>query len=335
MTTHQTKAAPSKMMIAKNEVFGAPEVVKLVEVPIPEPRSHEVLIRVEATTVSAADSRLRSRRVPRGFGFMMGLIFGFSKPKYIALGTEAAGEVVKLGSKVNQFKFGDRVVAHMGMKLGGHAQFVVLNENAPIVKIPSTVSTETAAAMVFGGTTALIFLRDKVQIRSGERLLVVGAGGAVGSAAIQLGKFFGAKVTGVCSTDKTTAVQSLGADHVIDYCKQDWRNMGKQYDVILDAVGGTSFQNFQKSLTPTGRIGFVVADLPQTLQSAWISLTHQQKIFAGPITESRMDLEFLLSLCERGEFRPLVSQVLPFSRISEAHALVDSGRKLGSVVITL
>lgn len=322
------------MLIAKNELFGSPEVVKIVEVPVPEPKSHEILIRVGATTVSAADSRLRSRNVPRGFGFIMGLIYGFSKPKYISLGTEAAGEVVKLGAKVSQFRLGDRVVANLGMKLGGHAQYVVLNETAPIAKVPPAVSLETAAAMVFGGVTALVFLRDKLKIRSGERLLVVGGGGAVGSAAIQLGKKFGAHVTGVCSSEKMAAVSSLGADRVIDYSKQDWRTLSEQYDVILDAAGGTTFQNSRKQLTPTGRIGLIVADLPMTLTSVWISLTHKQKVFAGPIAENKKDLELLLSLCEKGEFKPLISQVLPFSKITEAHALVDSGRKLGSVVIT-
>jgi NADPH:quinone reductase-like Zn-dependent oxidoreductase len=322
------------MLIAKNEIFGGPEVVRIVDVPIPEPKAHEVLIRVGATTVSVADSRLRSRNVPRGFRFILGLLFGFSKPKYGSLGTEAAGEVVKKGSEVSRFNLGDRVVVNMGMRLGGHAQYSVLNERAAIAKIPAKVSTETAAAMVFGGVTALVYLRDKVKIRSGERLLVVGAGGAVGSAAIQLGKKFGAHVTGVCSSGKIAAVTSLGADHVIDYTKQDWRELNERYDVILDAVGGTDFRHFRKRLTPTGRVGLIVADLPMTLMSVWFSLTHKQKMFAGPAAESTKDLEFLLSLCESGEFTPLISQVLPLSRITEAHALVDSGRKLGSVVIT-
>lgn len=321
------------MLIARNDSFGPPEVVKIVEAPIPEPKSHEILIRVGATTVSAADARLRSRNVPRGFGFIMGFLFGFSKPKYSSLGTEAAGEVVKLGAGVTRFSLGERVVANMGMKLGGHAQYVVLNEKSPIAKIPDAVSTETAAAMVFGGTTALIFLRDKVKIRPGERLLVVGAGGAVGSAAVQLGKKFGAIVTGVCSSEKIQAVTSLGADHVVDYKKQDWRNLNERYDVILDAVGGTTLRNSRRVLAPQGRIGLIVADLPQTLMSVWDSLTHRQKVIAGPIAENGKDLEFLLSLCERGEFKPLISQILPLAKISEAHALVDSGRKLGSVVV--
>lgn len=322
------------MLIARNTTFGPPNVIQLIEVPTPEPKDREVLIRVQATTVSAADSRLRSRNVPRGFGLIMGLLFGFSRPKYQALGTELAGEVVKTGSHVTRFKVGDRVVANTGMKLGGHAQFVALREDAPMARLPASVTDAQAAALVFGGTTALAFLRDKAKLQRGERLLVIGAGGAVGSAAVQLGKYFGAHVTAVCSAEKHAAVKALGADTLIDYAQVDWRKLDAQFDVILDTVGGTNFENARAQLTPRGRLLLVVADLPLMLKSAWISLTHPQKAIAGSISENSRDLEFLVKLCEAGAFVPLIGQVVPFSKIVEAHALVDRGHKLGACVLT-
>jgi len=204
------------MLIAKNTEFGPPKVIRLEEINVPVPQSEEILVRSKASTVTTADGRLRSKNVPRGFGFIMGLLFGFKQPKYKALGTCVAGEVVAIGPEVKLFKVGDRVLGNLGMKLGGHAQYVSLPENGPVIKIPETISDEDAAAIVFGGTTALVFLRDKLKVKKGDRLIVIGAGGTVGSAAIQIGKIFGAHVTAVCSTEKEPLVYELGADAVIE-----------------------------------------------------------------------------------------------------------------------
>lgn len=326
---------PSQMKIAHNETFGPPQVVKVIEVPLPVVKRFEILVRVGASTVSAADWRLRSRNVPRGFGFIMGLLFGFKKPKYQSLGTELAGEVVAVGDRVTRFRIGDRIVANLGMKLGGHAEYAALPEQAPIAKLPAGVSTVDAAALVFGGTTALVFLRDKLKLKSSERLLVIGAGGAVGSAAIQLGRKMGAHVTGVCSGSKATLVKSLGVDSVIDYHQGDWRRTSERYDVIIDTVGGTTFENTRHLLTESGRIGLIVADLPLTLKSAWVSLFHQQKVYAGPITESAADLEYLLTLCEQGRFKPVIGAVFPLEQVVQAHESVESGHKLGNTVLKM
>ena len=326
---------PSRMLFARNTAFGGPEVVKIEEAPVPVPQPNEVLVRVVASTVSAGDCRLRSKNVPLGFGFIMGLLFGFSRPKYFALGTELAGEVVGLGAKVKTLALGDRIVANRGMKLGGHAEYATVAENSPFAKVPPNVSFETAAASVFGGTTALVFLRDKLKLSKGNRLLVIGAGGAVGSAAVQLGKVLGAHVTGVCSAKKVSIVGGLGADRVIDYEAQDWREESEHYDVILDTAGGTDFSNARQRLSATGRIGLVVADLPLTLKSAWVSLFHQQKVVAGPISENSADLNYLMAMCENGQFRPLIGEVFPLQQIERAHQAADSGHKVGSVLLTL
>lgn len=323
------------MKIARNETFGGPSVVQVVEVPTPKVTEKQVLIRVAAASVSTGDWRLRSREVPRGFGTIMGLLFGFKRPKYRCLGTDAAGVVVAQGDLVTRFQVGDRVVASLGMKLGGHAEYVALPETAPISKIPEGLTFEVAAAMVFGGTTALGFLRDQLKLRKNERVLVIGAGGAVGSAAVQIAKAYGAHVTGVCSGGKASLVESLGADEVMDYEKRDWRESTARYDIVLDTVGGVTHANTKHVLTEHGRIGLVIADLPLTLKSAWVSLFHRQKVFAGSITVRTTDLDELLSLCQRGAFMPVIGASFPLEQVVQAHECVESGHKTGNVILKM
>lgn len=323
----------TEMLIARNRTFGSPEVVSLEKTPIPIPKKGQMLVRIHATTVSTADWRLRSKNVPRGYGIIMGLLFGFKHPKYEALGTDLAGEVVALGEGVGQFQIGDRVVSNLGMKMGGHAQYRLLTENSVTAKIPTDLSYEQAVALVFGGVTALIFLRDKVKLKKNERLLVIGAGGAVGSSAIQLGQLIGADVTAVCSSEKVSAVTELGIKDIIDYRKRPWLNEADKYDVILDTVGSVDFEKIKHKLTDKGRLGLVVADLPTNLRSIWISLTQTQKVFAGAISENKSDLQYLLSLCKEEKFRPLIGTMLPFEKIVEAHRIVEAGHKLGSLVV--
>ncbi len=322
-----------QMLIARNRIFGSPDVVSIEEAPIPVPGKNQILVRIHATTVSTGDWRLRSKNVPKGFGFIMGLLFGFNRPKYQALGTDLAGEVVALGEGVSKFQIGDRVVSNLGMKLGCHAQYRLLNETSATAKIPLDVSYEQAVALVFGGVTALIFLRDKVKLNKNERLLVIGAGGAVGSSAIQLGQWMGAHVTAICSKEKVSAVTDLGVKDVIDYGVRSWIKETDKYDVILDTVGAITFDKIKHKLTSKGRLGLVVADLPTTIGSMWISFTHSQKVFAGSIAENETDLQFLLSLCLQKKFRPLIGMTFPFEKIVEAHRIVEAGHKLGSLVL--
>lgn len=325
----------TQMLIARNRRFGSPDVVSIEEAPIPVPQKGQMLVRIHATTVSTGDWRLRSKNIPKGFGFIMGLMFGFKHPKYEALGTDLAGEVIARGEGVSKFQIGDRIVSNLGIKLGGHAQYRLLNENSAMAKIPTGISYEHAAALVFGGVTALHFLRNKIKLEKNERLLVIGAGGAVGSSAIQLGRLMGAHVTAVCSTDKVSVVQDLGINDVIDYKLRSWLTENESYDAILDTVGTIPLKKIKQKLTAKGRLGLVVADLPTMLKSLWISWTQSQKIFASPVSENESDLQFLLSLCEQKKFYPLIGTTLPFDKIVEAHRIVESGHKLGSLVLTV
>src|SRR5262245_33792471 len=219
--------------------YGPPEVVRIEDVPRPDPKTNELLVRVRATTVSAGDARLRSARVPTGFGVLMRLGFGISGPRRPILGWDFAGDVAAVGSSVLRFAAGDRV---FGAGMGSHAEYVVASAER-VVPMPRNLSYEEAAALVFGGLTSLFYLRDKAKIQPGERVVVNGASGAVGTAAVQLATHFGATVTGVCSAANAELVRSLGATRIIDYVREDFRRAGEQYDIILDTVGNCTFSN--------------------------------------------------------------------------------------------
>lgn len=322
------------MRAAVNDSFGPPEVVTIREVPRPVPRKDEVLIRVHAATVSAADWRLRSREVPAGFGLFVRLIFGWSKPKHPILGMDAAGVVVEVGEAVERFEPGQAVYAMLAPGGGGHAEYVCLKQDAAIAHKPDALSFEEAAALCFGGTTALYYLRSAA-LKPGERVLVNGASGAVGSAAVQLAKHMGAHVTGVCSEANAATVRELGADEVLDYAREDFASQGQRYDVILDAVGNAPFARYRSILNRGGRLLAVVAGMPTMLLAPWVSLTTDKRLIVGSAPESADDLRELGQLAAEGSFRPLIGERLPLGRIVEAHRRVDSGHKLGNIVITM
>lgn len=222
------------------ERYGPPEVLQLKEVEKPAPKNNEVIINTHAATVTSGDWRVRSLNVPFGFGLIMRLVFGISRPKQPILGSELAGVVETVGKDVSKFKVGDPVFAFSDAAMGCHAEYKCMAEDGAVVPKPSSLTFEEAAALSFGGTTALDFLR-RAKLQSGERVLVNGASGAVGTAAVQLAKYFGAIVTGVCSTANVELVRSLGATHVIDYTQQDFTRNGETYDVIVDTVGTAPF----------------------------------------------------------------------------------------------
>jgi NADPH:quinone reductase-like Zn-dependent oxidoreductase len=321
------------MKAAVYEVYGPPEVVTIREVPKPVPKHDEVLIRVHAATVSAADWRIRSRNVPTGFGFIMRLLFGWSKPKRPILGTDAAGVIAEVGKAVTRFSAGQAVIALTGMHMGCHAEYVCVREDSAIVPKPDGLSFDEAVAMCFGGTTALHFFRE-AKLQAGERLLVNGAAGAVGSAAIQLAKHAGAHVTAVCSTANVELVRSLGADEIIDYTQQDFARSGSRYDLIMDNVGTAPFSRCAGMLSAGGRLLLVVGDLPAALQAPWIGLTTDKRVIAGSAPERAEDLRQLAQLAADLHIKPLIGARYPLAQIVEAHRLVDSGHKRGNVVIT-
>jgi len=207
-------------------------------------------------------------------------------------------------------------------------------QDGAVVLKPPSLSYDEAAALSFGGTTALDFLR-RGKLQSGERVLINGASGGVGTAAVQLAKHFGADVTGVCSTANVKLVRSLGASHVIDYTKEDFTQNGETYDVILDTVGTAPFSRSKDSLTNGGRLLMILAGLPDMLEVPWVSITSSRKIIAGPVAVRAEDLRFLARLAEAGEFKPVIDRRYPFEQIAEAHRYVDTGRKKGNVIVTL
>jgi NADPH:quinone reductase-like Zn-dependent oxidoreductase len=316
------------------ERYGPPDVLELREIAKPTPKDNEVLIKVHATTVTSGDWRVRSLDLPVGFGLISRLVFGISKPRQPILGTELAGEVEAVGKDVSKFKAGDQVFATSGASMGCYAQYKCMAEDGAVALKPANLSYDEAAAISFGGTTALDFFR-RGKLKSGEKVLINGASGGVGTAAVQLAKHFGADVTGVCSTANVDLVRSLGANRVIDYTKEDFTKNGEAYDIIVDTVGTAPFSRSKDSLKEGGRLLQVLGSLPDMLQIPWASMTSSKKVIAGPASERVEDLRLLAQLAEVGEFKPVIDRRYPFEQIVEAHRYVDTGRKKGNVVITV
>ena len=310
--------------------YGPPNVIQIADVPRPDIKATEILVKVRATTVTAGDSRLRSARVPRGFAVLMRLGFGILGPRKPILGWELAGEVVAAGQNVSRFAPGDKVFA---ARMGSHAEYVAVPEDSA-APMPSNLPFADAAALSFGGLTSLFYLRDKARVQPGERVLINGASGAVGSAAVQLAKHFGAAVTGVCSAANAPLVKSLGADRVVDYTREDFTQTRETYDIILDAVGNCSFARCKPALAQGGRLLLVVASLGQLIGALLWSSRAGRKVLAGVNPVRAADLLFLRALAESGEFKPVIDRTYEFARIVDAHAYVDTGRKKGNVVMT-
>lgn len=323
------------MKAAVCTAYGPPDVVRILEVPDPVPKPNEVLVRVCATTVSSGDARIRGSNFPPGFTVPARLIFGMRRPRKQILGTELAGIVEVVGTNVTRFEPGDRVFSFSGLNMGCHCELKAVPESGLIAGIPAGFTFEEAASISFGGTTALYFLRDLGKVERGQRVLVIGASGAVGTAAVQLAKYFGARVTGVCSGANTDLVRSLGADDVIDYTQEDFALRNERWDIILDTVGGASLARCRRVLVPTGHLLLAVAGLREMLQAPFQSKSNGVTVAAGAAPDRLEDIAELQRLCERGAFRPVIDGIYPLDRIAEAHARVDTRRKVGSVVVTI
>ena len=323
------------MKAAVYEQYGPPDVVTIQQVPQPVPNANEVLIKVYATTVSAADYRARSLTMPQGFGLMGRLVFGVRRPRYPILGSAFAGTVESTGSAVTKFSKGDRVFGMSGLTFGAHAEFKCARADGPIAMLPEEITFQEAAAISFGGTTALTYLRDKAKIKPGEHILIVGASGAVGTAAVQMAKHFGAQVTAVCSTANIELVKSIGADSVIDYRKNKVLPAAKPYDLIMDTVGDLSYRDYKSSLKETGRLLLVAAGLPDMVAASWMTIGRKQKALMGPANERADDLEFLADLVVKNRFKPVIGRVFDLDEIREAHTWVESGRKVGNAVLSI
>jgi len=320
--------------------YGPPDVLQLQEIEKPIPKEHEVLIRIYATTVTAGDCEMRNLKFPIYLSLPMRLWIGFSKPKKNTIpGTELAGEIEAIGKDVKKFKIGDQVYGSAGMGLGANAEYICLPEEpgemeGGVAIKPANITLEEAATVPFGARDALHFLR-KGSIQVGQKVLINGAGGSIGTFAIQLAKNYGAEVTAVDSTAKLDALRSLGADHVIDYTQEDFTKNGMVYDVIFDVVGTISFSRSKKSITNNGIYLLANPIKGQLLRGLWTRTTSGKKVILETANPTMEDLTTLRELIEAGKIRTVIDRTYPLEEIVEAHRYVETGAKLGNVVITV
>jgi NADPH:quinone reductase-like Zn-dependent oxidoreductase len=315
------------------EKYGPPDVLQLKEIEKPEPKDGEVLIKIHSTSVTKYDCWVRSCTAPPGFNFLMQIASG-SKPKQPILGTELAGDIEAVGKNVIRFEIGNQVFGYPGMKLGAHAEYICLPEKA-VAKKPANATDAETAAVLQGALTALFFLR-KAKIQRGDTVLIFGASGGVGGYAVQLAKHhFGAEVTGVCSTPKLEYVKSLGADHVIDYTKEDFTKNGQVYDVIFDTVGKTAVPRTTRVLREKGWYLLATFGLPMLAQLLWYSKKGRQNFEFGTLAEKTEDLIFIKEVVESGVIKPVIDRYYPLEQAAEAHRYVESWKKQGSVILTV
>ena len=294
--------------------YGKPDVLQLEEVEKPIPKENEILIKIHATTVTSGDCRVRSFNSPLLLWLPMRIVLGLRKPRKSILGVELAGEVEDVGKNVTRFKKGDQLFAMTGMKFGGYAEYICLPEKGTIAVKPENVTCEEAASISFGGTTALHFFR-KGNIQAGQKVLIYGASGAVGTAAVQLASYYGAEVTGVCSAKNSELVKSLGADYVIDYQNEDFNKKEERYNLIFDAIGKITKNQCKGALALNGR---------------FVSVEGQ-----GIAKVQTEDLFFLKKLMKEGRIKSVIDRCYSLEQVPAAHEYVETGRKIGNVVVTL
>jgi NADPH:quinone reductase-like Zn-dependent oxidoreductase len=310
--------------------YGGPEVLTLEDMPKPVQGKNEALVKIHAATVTSGDSRIRGYRLPRGFGLIGRLVLGFAGPRKPVLGPDLAGSIEAVGEAVTRFAPGDAVVAFPGAAQGCHAEFRIVPLTMPIERKPPNLSFEEAASLLFGGMTALHFI-NKAGLKAGEKILVIGASGAVGSAMVQLARHRGAEVTAVTSAANACLAASLGAGKVIDYAREDFSKSGEIYDVIADTVGASAFAKCHPALKEHGRY----LSISGGLSDMFARRAGTKRSLGGVAAEKPEYLAELVKLAQDGAFKPVIDSTFSFSNLPEAHTRVDSGHKRGSVVVTV
>ncbi|GAB4582133.1 MAG: NAD(P)-dependent alcohol dehydrogenase [Anaerolineales bacterium] len=322
--------------------YGSPEVLHIKEIAKPTPKDNEILIRVHATSINVGDLWARNFKaitpskfsMPLLFWFPTILYFGVSKPKINILGSEFAGKVEATGKDVTRFKKGDPVFGYRGQSMGANAEYLTVPENSMVALKPANVSFDEAATIPYGALTALNLLR-KVNIQPGQKVLINGASGAIGSAAVQLAKHYGAEVTGVCGTPRLEFVKALGADKVIDYTQEDFTKNGETYDLILDIMNKSSFAKCKTSLKPNGIYLLASFKMKQILQMLWTSRASGKKVICALSSEKPDDFILIKELVENGKIKAVIDKRFPFDQAPAAHRYVENGQKKGQVVITM
>jgi NADPH:quinone reductase-like Zn-dependent oxidoreductase len=322
--------------------YGSPDVLQLKEVEKPTPKDNEILIRIYATTVNYGDLTARNFKgisprkfnMPFVFWLLARMYFGLSKPRINMLGSEFAGEIEAIGKDVKRFKEGDQVFGYRGQSMGAYAEYLCMPEDGVVAIKPANMTFEEAAAIPSGGMTALYILR-KVHIQSGQKVLINGASGGIGTIAVQLARDSGAEVTGVCSTPRMELVKSLGADTVTDYTKEDFTQSGETYDLIFDILGKSSFSRCKRSLKQHGRYLLASFKMRQLLQMLWTKIQGNRKVICVLSPQRTEDLIFLKELIEAGKIKSVIDRHFPLEQTAEAHRYVEQGHKKGNVVITV
>lgn len=312
-------------------------MLQMAELEKPVPKPGAVLVKIHATSVTAEDPKMRSFDHPPLLKLPVGLMFGFRKPKQPVLGIEFSGVVEAIGSKVKSYQVNDQVFGYTGLSFGAYAEYKCLPENALMHLKPQNLAFTEAATMVNGPLSALAYLKKKGKIEKGHHVLIYGASGSVGTAAVQLAKYFGAHVTGVCSTKNIELVKSIGANEVIDYTKEYFIDTDKRYDIVFDTVGKTSMKECMNLLTPNGKYLLTEFGLRHMLAAMYTSLFRRKKVViaASNFYWEKEDLVFLKGLAEKGHYKPVVDRYFPLADVAEAHTYVSSGRKVGNVAVVV
>ncbi|MBV6640228.1 MAG: NAD(P)-dependent alcohol dehydrogenase [Cyclobacteriaceae bacterium] len=317
--------------------YGGPEVLQLVSIPKPKPKENEVLVKIFATTVTAEDPKMRGFNHPPLLKIPVGLMFGFYKPKRPVLGIEFSGVVEDVGRGVKKYRPGDQVFGYTGLSFGAYAEYKCLPEDGMFYLKPKNLTHIQAAAMVNGPLSALAYLKKKAKIKKDDQVLIYGASGSVGTAAVQLAKYYGARVTGICSTRNLDMIRTLEADRVIDYTREDYTKMGDSYDIIFDTVGKTQMKTCMSLLVPKGKYLATEFGFSHILKSITSSISNGKRVIVASSNFywKREDLKLFKQLAEQGQFTPVVDRVFTLENMREAHRYVEQGHKAGNVAVRI